>query len=756
MRKRIKIKIKHLIFILLGVFLTVFFILPNALFIYAQAMEKGNVEVSKVFYKRYISMFPFGSKKTEALYNLAQKIVPSDGFYNRYKIYTTGFGGGGVFVTNEMISNAAGYYREILNEHKKSEYYIRAYNSLINLYYMSGMFDEAEKLVTEGLKSEREDLKLTASKYRILGMIIAGSYEDGRIIGESLIDKGKADPDIYMLMGDINFYDRNLDDALKFYNEAKSMVKWTPSGAGQRFTMGYYEDVLPDGRIRIIEKIKSGYEGSSSIHGKVEINGKAVPFAYVYLKDEKDGDMNSIGNEGSKISAITDYKGEYVMPYLPEGNYILGVGITPAYLDNTLFKTPKEGFFHLNKGESKEYNFIFVPPMKLIKPLGAVVPQNNKVEIEWEKVEGAAYYIARLVVFEDPVKEDGGGSYAGVSASDKITDTRFTLDINKLNIKTTGFMMNDEGVLNPQAYLGVLYPGSRVPFSIEAFDKYGSLIKSSVPMKLNFKDMAVVYMPQEGLTEGDALVLQKKPAEAVKSYEEDLRKNPDDIHAMIVLSKIYSIGTKRKFVPGKSDEVEGRNMERAIELTRRLYELTGNSYYLKASLNTYFIEDVKDYKRALDEYAKIQEKELEADDFARIAWMNMALKNYREADRYFEKIYEIYKDTNYFDLAPVMLRLYFKDYENSLKFLDILDLRLYKVDKKKLTDDIQRLMSHNKEGEDYEKFEEAVEVLLNYRSDRGYRKQFVAIYESIKDPVLSDILGSIGSYYYVFEKYPEE
>jgi len=756
MSKKIRVKIKHLIYIFLGMFITVFFMLPNALFIYAQAMEKNNVEVSKVFYKRYISLFPYGSKKAEALYNLAQKIVPSDSFYNRYKIYATGSGGGGGVITREMIDNAAVYYREILNEHKDSEYYIRAYSSLINLYNMDGKFDESEKLIEEGIKSHRDDLKLTAIKYKMLSLIIGGKYDEGRSIGKNLIEEGKADPDIYMLMGDINFYDRNLDDALVFYEEARDMTGWTEGGNPRKFTMDYCENVFIDEKIRIVNKIKNGYMGNSSIHGKVVINGKPVPFAYVYLKDEKEGGLNAIGDEGQKINAITNFKGEYVIPLLPEGDYILGVGLPSAYLYDTLYQTPKEGFFHLSKGEKKEYNFTFVPPMKLIKPSGALVPKEGKIEVEWEEVEGAAYYTVKLVVFQDPSKEDGGGSYAGVYVGGKITGTRFTMDINRINMQTLGFMMDDEGMINPQAYLGVFYPGSRIPFSVEAFDREGRLIKSTVPMKMNFKDMAVIYTPQEGLTEGDRLVLERELEEAVKVYERDLEKNPEDIHAMRILSKIYSIGTRRKFVPGKGDEIEGRDKDRAIELARKLYELTGDFYYLKASLNTHFIEDVEDYNWALEEYAKIPESELEGDDYARIAFMNLSIKNYKEADRYFEKVYDIYKDTNYYDLAPVILRLYFKEYDNSLKFLNILNLRLYKVDKEKLREDIKKLRNIDKESIDYKKFEEALEVILNYRENRGYRKQFIEIFESIKDPIFLDLLKSIGNYYNVFDRYYEE
>lgn len=753
--RRIKIKVKHLIYIIIGTFMTVFFLLPNALFIYAQSVEKNNMEMSKVYYKRYINLFPFGGKRDEALYNLAQNIVSGDSHNARYKVYTTGFRGGGGYVTSTMVDNASGYYREIIDKYENSKFYPKAYDSLINLYTMSGSFGEAQKLIEKGLNSDRQDVAITASKYRMLHYMIGKEYDKAREIGRKYVDEGKADPDICMLMGDINYYDRKLDDALYYYKKAEEKTRWKRYDKQlEKFNMSYYKDAFIEGKTNMINRIIGIKKESSSLHGKVTINGKPVPFIYVYLDDQQEGSGGSIGNEDSKISAITDFDGNYTIPLLPEGDYIMGVGIPTIYLDNTSIQTPSEGYFHLKKGENKELNFTFTPPMKLISQKGTVVPIDGKVDVEWEKVEGAKYYLVRLIQFEEPGNLEGNNhSYCAFSPGDKIFDTSYTIDINKVNMATHGFMMNDKGELNPQAYLGVFYPGSQVPFYVEAFDKDGGLIKSTVPMKVNFKDITIISIPDDKLTASDRLVLDRKPEEAAESYEKDIEKNPDDIHAMRVLTKIYSLGTIRKYEPEAGEQIEGRNKERAIEHCNRLYQITGDVDHLKQQFKRHFIDIPEDCSRVLEGYLKIPGEFLEAEDYAIIGSMNMQLKRYKEADKWFEKVYEAYRDTNYYDLAPVILRLYLKDYVSGLRFLDILDLKLYMVDRDELIEDINRLKNMDKNTEEYKKFEDALEIIMISKGNMQYRKQYSDIYNTINHPVLSRLLKGIGNYYHVFDRY---
>lgn len=749
MRNRIRIKVKHIIYILSGMLIIIYFLLPNALFNYAKAMENSDIESSKVFYKRYASLYPYGSKRAEALYNLGREIVPDDISDTRYKIYASSFSMGGKTITLEMINNSAACYKEILEKYGDSEYYTKAYGNLMNLYTQGGRFEEGRKLINQGIGSENSNIKFIASKYKMLYLFIAKEYDEAEKIGTEYAEIYKADHDIYSLLGDINFYQRKFDSALNFYNKAMD-GNIQKSAYDREYTMNYSGITSPYNKISLVKKIKDGYTGSNEIYGRIVINGKAAPNVYVYLKDEKDGNLNSLGDEQDCITGVTDFNGNYAIPSLPEGNYILGVGIPTTYLDNTVFEIPDETYFQLGGQEKKEYNFSFSLPMKMIEPTGTVVPKDGKVEVQWEKVIGAAYYIVRLVEFENPLTMEG--SYSAFSAGDKILDTRYTIDINKLNMEVHGFMMDMEGRLNPQAYIGIFYPGSRVPIYVEAYDKGGRRLKSSSAIRMNARDLSIINVPEEGLSEGDKLVLDKRVEDAVISYEKELEINPNDIHALTVLSRIYSTGTSREYENEGSSTIESRDIAKAKCYLERLYDITGDVFYLKQELGTDYVEP-ENPGEALEKYKAIPEKDLNTDDFARIAEFNLTLKNYREADKYFEKIYTHYKDTNYYNLAPVLLRVYLKDYDNSLRFLDILDLQPYRVNKDILIACIEKIKTLDKNTEDYKKFEEAVDIMLSFRKDKDYRVSYRSIYSTVTEPTLSAALKEIGNYYHIFDNY---
>jgi len=744
--RKIRIKVKHLLYIALGLFLTVFYLLPNAMFIYAEAMEKRDIEASKVYYKRYIEMFPFGGRRAEALYNLAQSIVPDYNVRGRYIIYAD-CSSWGDMITSDMIKNASVYYKKILEEYKDTKYYEKAYGSLIGTYILGGMFDEANNLIEKGLRSENEGVVLAASKYKMLYLIVGREYGEAEKIGCKYMDEGLADADIYMLMGDINFYSRDLEEALEYYNRAEERTRWQMGGSQDEFKMGYYKEARPESSIDVVKRMMGGYSGNNIVKGKVTVNGKPAPFVQVYLKDEEK--ISSIGYEDRYIKAITDFNGYYEIPSVPDGGYTVGIGISPVLLEDTRYQTPAEGYFYLEGGEEKEYDFTFSSTMKLIKPKGNVIPVDGKVEVQWEEVEGASYYLLRLVMFET---SENSSSYVTFSADDRIFGTSYTMNIDALNMRSSGFMIDDEGRYNPQAYMGVFHPGSSVPIFVEAYDSRGNMIKSSVPMRLNFDEMTVINIHEEGLTEGDKLILERKPEEAIESYKSDLEKNPEDIHALRMLSKIYSLGTRVIYLEGGGEEAENRDFKKALEYANRLYSITGDISYVKNLLSMH-MENREDFELALREYLKIPEEHLKGEDYSRIGDLYLRLKNYSKADNYYEKAYKEYRDTDSSNMTPVILKIYLGDYDGSLKFVRSFEPRLYAIEKHKLEENIEKLKAMDKASQDYRNFEDALRLALELKGSTMTELEFKAIYNRVKDPVLLEILEAVGNYYHLFQNY---
>lgn len=742
---KIRIKVKHLLFIIISVPILICFVLPNILFMYAGAVEGSDVEASKVCYKLYANLFSFGGRSAEALYKIAGSIVPEDGIDTRYAIYTTGYGTGGRVITKDMITNAEGYYAEILDKYRDGEYYVKAWGSLLRLYTMSGMFDEGRNLINEGRASKNGDVRFAASKYDMLYQIISGEYDKALETGNGYVDDGDADYDIYMLLGDACFFKGDYIGASGFYGSAQKSGK----NKNGKYDMRYDNNASAYDRISLADRAGAEFKGNGTIHGRVIINGKPAPYVYIYLKDDKDGSFNGIGDEATYIAAVTDFNGEYTISKVPQGNFKVGAGVPSVYLEDTVFMPQEEGYIHLEDGESREYDFTFNPPMKMIKPSGAAEPVDGNVEVEWDKVEGAAYYLLHLVTFQDPSEMDG--TYMASPVDEKISDTKFTLDIGKVNREIRSFSMDDNGLINPQAYLGSFYSGGLVPIYVEAFDKSGTRISSSAPIKTHAKDMAMISIKSQELTEGDKLILQKRPDEAAAEYEKELQKNPEDSHAMSVLFKLYTLGTRRKYRGGGGEEIEGLNQDRAEELSKRLYTLTNDPYYIRAMCMDYFKSG--DYSKALEKFKLIPEDDLDAGDFTQMAQIDLNLKNYRDADRYYDKVYQLSRDTNYYSIEPVLLKIYLDDIEGGLKFLDILDLRLYAIEKSLLSDDIKKLQDIDKSSSQYSMFKEAIGLLLSHKGNSDYVKQFMDIYNMMDQPVLKDILRQAGNYYTVFNQY---
>jgi tetratricopeptide (TPR) repeat protein len=339
------------------------------------------------------------------------------------------------------------------------------------------------------------------------------------------------------------------------------------------------------------------------------------------------------------------------------------------------------------------------------------------------------------------------GSACSFSISDKINDNKYLIDIEEANSRERGFMFDDDGIVNPQAYLGVFYPGCSVPIYIEAFDKEGRRLTSSVPLRAEYDKTPVVKVSEAGITEGDRLILENKPKEAIESYEKELVKDPNNIRILNILSRIYKIGTYVKFTPEK-EERKDRDLDKAIELTERLYKITGNYEYKKRIAGIYFW-DKKDYKKSLEEYVEIPEAMMDADDFDSAARLELLLLNFKKANEYYDRVYSMSKNINYCGLKPVVLKMYNRDFEGALKFLTITNMSIYHVDKERLKYDIEKIKGINAGNSDYENFQRALKIELTSNNSKDLQNGFTEIHGRIDDPILTEFLEQIAHYEYI-------
>jgi tetratricopeptide (TPR) repeat protein len=592
---RIGIKIKHLLSILALIILITIYIVPKMTFIRAEELKNTDIEGAKVLYKRYITMVPFGEKRVKALFTLAEAILPKDRIEGEYIKVVGGFGQSTLGVTADVMNNAIRYYEEIYNKYSHDDYGYKSYVKLIQIYTNYGEIEKAKALIGEGLISSNNSIKKAATKYKILYLVVDRRYDEAERLINDYIKAWSIDADLFNMYGDIEFFKENYDKALEIYEkgdkdriahldisdfdnteyEDKKIFTYTKAnvGGGNFVYKKYWA-----------EQYKKIYNGAGDIHGKVIINGKPVAFARVYMKDSRFHKINEFSTDEDAISFWTDFNGEYQIKSLPEGEYTIGL-VLPLMLigkEPTVYKQDRVEtmeWIKLKRDEKKEINFNFVKPFNVIEPKGEIEAKDGIVKVGWDQVQGAAYYRIGLIFNSSSVK---GGSISGWGATaDMIYGTEYTMNTEKVNNQGRAYGMGGDGLVDPKGYLGYFYPSSKTGVYVEAYDSNDRIINSTKPIQGDLEDFPGIIIPGE-LGEGDKLVLEKRPEEAIKVYEKNIYENPKDIHSMKVLYSIYSIGTRVKFGNGTGKPIhEGQNIDRAKKLGKRIYELTGEERYIE-------------------------------------------------------------------------------------------------------------------------------------------------------------------------------
>lgn len=490
-----RIKIKHIFLFVIVILISFCLILPISFLTYGKKVQEKNIDKARSAYSSTLAFNPFNIGKEQALYRLASIVLPDEIQRNKYFIYNSGMMRNGQYITYEMVENAEKYLKVIMDEGENGRYYLDAYKKLFHLNIMCGKLDKANSLVKEGLKSKEPKVYGMALKFSMLLCFAERDYEKVLNIGNELIQKNKADYDTYLLMGEACYVKNRFSKASEYFIIAKGLSQNGLIKNEDRWALETDKDAFSS--LRLIDKAKNLFKGSSKISGKVVVNGKAVPLAYIYLKNSVDDNFNMTGDEVETIFAITDSNGYYEFNNLPERTYILGIGIYSIYLSDSVYQSPKESYLFLKNDETINYDFNFVPTLKIIDPIGLYETTENKVNLSWDNVKNADSYNISAVVFEKPDKLEG--SNARFVIEEGIKDTKHILDIEKINSALHGFMINDEGRANPQAYLGPFYPGATVPVIIEAFDKDKNKLTSSAPLNVKYENITLIKISERTL-----------------------------------------------------------------------------------------------------------------------------------------------------------------------------------------------------------------------------------------------------------------
>lgn len=704
---KIKVKVKTLILISLGILFFIFAVIPFANIELANYFSNSKPEIAEKLYDYYLR-YPIALRKDEALYKSAQSTM--NGF-SRYNIMM-GMQLGEKTLDYTTINNTIDKYKNIIRDYPKSDYYTLAYKGILDSYIYLGDSDNLKKWIDWGKLQDYKKTKDISVLYEGYNYFANREYNKAEeLLSTFVLGNNDMDYIYYFLKGHIEFAKEDFNKALEYYNKASEI--------GWQYRTGFFGSVVPDGRRFWLDELDF-YKGENKIKGRVTADGVGIPFVEIYLQYPNQG----YASRGIDFVAITDKDGYYETIGIKEGRYDLGIGIGTAVFFDKAYLT--KNVYNLQVSDNVEFDFEFKTPMKVISPKPEEIVEGNKFEVKWEEVNEADYYTVRAVAIDD-------GSSMTVSIRDengknKIKGNKAVFNIEMLKNSPTGYSMDDDEIVNPEAIMGYIHGETMIPIIVNAYDKNGNMLSSSVPMTSRYENVPSIKIIGK-LTVGEKLIVNKEYEKAVGYYENLLLEDKDNIEALSYLSKLYIFGW------GKGT----KDVHKAIDCGTKVYNLSGNADVILRVLGQMNSNDYRDNKEIIKELFDMIPNEY------RDIYFYWYRGEYYRALGEFEKARKDFLFTDNIFLSDIIyIDLYYGKYERAIDFLRNNNVRFYYMNKGKLIEGIELLSKLPQDDKEYTIFREYLFRILKREGDYNYRKEdFDKVYNSIKNLGIKIILNEI-------------
>lgn len=283
-------------------------------------------------------------------------------------------------------------------------------------------------------------------------------------------------------------------------------------------------------------------EGKASLEGVVRIGDEPVPNAFVMLQRTDDSTYYSPPLTHYPAT-MTDENGRYRFYGIDSGEYDVAVGV----------RTEKISGYYMTESESKSvvidgmatagHDVLFVPQVIAVSPGRKELIQGDELRLRWKPYEGAVYYKLNISY----LYRDRNGKYTGAATTalsdQKYTGQEATFSISErnrnYNMYGKSYGQDGEVTLNTAGLLGMLYPGGEFAWSVDAYDEHDRKLSSSAGYFLHEDAITPIFrIADNGLTEGDRLVIAARYEEAIAAYT--LEGNDD--HALRVLARLADQG----------------------------------------------------------------------------------------------------------------------------------------------------------------------------------------------------------------------
>jgi tetratricopeptide (TPR) repeat protein len=708
---KIKIKVKNLIKLSILTLFIILIVLPYATLEIAKYLDRKGSDKALAFYESYLNK-PVKLQNDEALYNYALNLA---GETDKYTIMMMGWGGGAGTTLDGLEKASLALEKILNNSSSEGAFYSRAYSKIMDICINLQEPKELMNWIEWGKKNTDEEINYISDLYRAFYHYANRDYDlankalEGYDITDEVVDNR-----YYTIQGEIALFKGDFETAIRNFELSTSFnTSYTDSLFGSRSYIG---------RNYWYNEYESSLKGNYKVRGRVEFNGEPMPFVEVYIQDN-----TGFRTGGNDHIAITDINGEYETLGIRSGTYQIGIGLSNSLLYDKVYL--RQNLRSLNLNSDLVFDYSFNSPIKVISPKPGTVIKDKKFIVEWDNVSGADYYTVEITTinnnatFRTPII-DNDGDY-------RIRETIAEFDIDKSRNNIGGLSFDgEEMLLLPMGVLGNILPGEEHPIIVNAYDENDNLIGSSLPLNSLYEDISSIVV--EGyLTQGEKLINESKYEEAIKYYEEQLQKDPNDKEALVYLSKIYMIGWKK----GE------QNFDKAIEYSTRYKELT-NDYNLSLKAIGFMDHDARINNRTFIEnlFDEIPVNERKQDYYYELGRFYTSLSEFEKSrTAYMEYV----SNGTYIPDALLYLNLYLGDFDGALSILSDYKYSTIRMNKNILNNSILNLKADNIDATDYEIFKVFLEKILRGIERTEGNELYHSTYTKLSNPDLKNILHEI-------------
>lgn len=638
----IKVKVKTLLLILL-IIISIgggsYYLRDNILYKIGEVYElKGDTDIAGTYYKKVAENFPNKRSAVKAATKQIKGILDNNDLnYSSNVIISGNFSmKNGASISYKSLENINRDFKEISKYNDENDEFAEYTVGVAIMNWFGGEYKKGISLLENIDYIEEENLE-EIRKLNLATMYInIGEIEKGRNIIENDTPKN----DIYkyirndvfayssLLLQDYKEFSKNTLDNYSLRYESKKQINnpyMNPFDSVKDFLEHF------DYFLKYKETLSTT---NNTIEGKITIDGKPLKYAFVFTKENKHTGSSSIFPDpglGEKALGVTDKDGYFRMENIPNGLYGICIAVD--------WNRVKDSEMDIRKSFDIELdgNDIVYEEIKLFKPMNieAKALDTNKIEFNWESSRADIdHYVIQLGEIRETENKSEIVNFNYIS--DEIKGNSYILDIEKArdNFIQSGMGWDRNG-LHPYYVLEPLYHKGYYAYKITGYNNNGEIVLDNLGLFSN-KPYKSVYIEGNEWTKADKLLIDKKYEDAVYEYEKAFKENPNDIHSIKALAKLYYYG----WMPRESGYYkEGRDLKKAekyFDILNRKYK--NNRSIMSTLADIYKLN--KQYDKALELYNELVKDNDGRYSYNSIADIYVYKKDFDKAEESYKLFYE--------------------------------------------------------------------------------------------------------------------